>query len=109
MRSFERARVFTSVESPLSVPLRTRKTLIRPANGSAIVLKTNAAVEAPSTPTAVSLSAGDGMPSASRSRSAVVPRFFVATPHATGKISPRVTAALSAVAISSGASSSPSR
>ena len=36
--------MFASVVSVEIVPLRTRKTLIRPANGSAIVLKTKAAV-----------------------------------------------------------------
>jgi hypothetical protein len=45
--------------------------------------------------------AGEGTPSTSRSSSAVVPRFFVATPHATGNSSPRVTASLSACATSS--------
>ena len=45
--------------------------------------------------------AGDGTPSTSRSSSAVVPRFFVATPQATGNSSPRVTASLSACATSS--------
>jgi hypothetical protein len=53
--------------------------------------------------------AGEGTPSTSRSRTAVVPRFFVATPQATGKISPRVTASLSACATSSSESSCPSR
>ena len=50
----------TSVESAVSVPARTRKTLIRPANGSASVLKTNAAVPAPSTSIGAAFFAGDG-------------------------------------------------
>ena len=82
---------------------------MRPANGSAIVLKTNAAVPAPSTSMVEPFLAGDGTPSTSRSRSARVPKFFVATPQATGKASPRVTASLSACATSSTVSSSPSR
>ena len=53
--------------------------------------------------------AGEGTPSTIRSSSACVPRFFVATPQATGKTSPRVTASLSACATSSTPSSSPSR
>ena len=44
IRSFDFARRFTRVVSGVTVPLRTRKTLIFPANGSATVLKTNAAV-----------------------------------------------------------------
>ncbi len=82
---------------------------MRPANGSATVLKTKAAVPAPSTSIAGGRFAGDGTPSTSRSSSAVVPRFFVATPQATGNSSPRVTASLSAFATSSVPSSSPSR
>ncbi len=56
---------------------------MRPANGSATVLKTNAA-------TAASVSIGEpfltglGTPSTIRSSSAWLPRFFVATPQATG-------------------------
>ena len=69
---------------------------MRPANGSATVLKTNAAVSAPRRSIGGAFFAGDGTPSTSRSSSAVVPRFFVATPQATGKSSPRVTAFLSA-------------
>ena len=53
--------------------------------------------------------AGDGTPSTSRSSSAFVPRFFVATPQATGNTSPRVTASLRACATSSAPSSWPSR
>ena len=64
---------------------------------------------APSTSIGEPFFAGDGTPSTSRSSTAVVPRFFVATPHATGKSSPRVTALLSAYATSSGVSSCPSR
>jgi hypothetical protein len=90
-------------------PWRTRKMLMRPANGSATVLKTNAASEAPSISIGAPFFAGDGTPSTRRSRTAVVPRFFVATPQATGKSSPRVTAAFSAEATSSGDSSWPSR
>ena len=78
---------------------------MRPANGSATVLKTNAASEAPSTSIREPFLAGDGTPSTSRSSTAVVPRFFVATPHMTGNSSPRVTALLSAEATSSGLSS----
>ena len=48
MRSLACPRALTSVVSAVTVPLRTRKRLIRPANGSAIVLKTKAAVAAPS-------------------------------------------------------------
>ena len=109
MRSLACPRAFTTTESALSDPLRTRKTLIRPANGSAIVLKTNAAVPSPPTSIGEPFFAGDGTPSTSRSSSAVVPRFFVATPHATGNSSPRVTASFSACATSSTGSSSPSR
>ena len=52
----------------------------------------------PSPPTSIGAPflAGEGTPSTSRSRRAVEPKFFVATPHATGKSSPRVTASLSA-------------
>ena len=82
---------------------------MRPANGSATVLKTNAASAAPSTSIREPFFAGDGTPSTSRSSTAVVPRFFVATPQMTGKSSPRVTALLSAEATSSGLSSCPSR
>ena len=89
--------------------MRTRKTLIRPENGSATVLKMNAALLAPSTSIGEPFFAGDGTPSTRRSSTAVVPRFFVATPHMTGKSSPRVTALLSADATSSGVSSCPSR
>ena len=109
MRSFACSRVSVSVVSVVIVPLRTRKTLIRPANGSAIVLNTNAAMFAPSTSNGASRSSGPGTPSTSRSRSAVVPRFFVATAAATGKTSPRATAFFSAVATSSSESSWPSR
>ena len=90
-------------------PFSTRKRLIFPANGSAIVLKTNAAVAAPSTSNGAPRFAGEGTPSTSRSRSACVPRFFVATEQPTGKTSPRVTPSLSAAATSCGSSSSPSR
>src|SRR5262249_9401404 len=48
MRSFAWPRTFTTVVSALIEPSSTRKTLIRPANGSAIVLNTNADVPAPS-------------------------------------------------------------
>ena len=75
----------TSVESDVSVPASTRKTLIRPANGSATVLKTNAAVPRPRRRSASPFFAGDGTPSTSRSSSAVVPRFFVATPRRPGR------------------------
>ena len=75
--------------------------MIRPENGSAIVLNTKAAVAAPSTSIGAPFFAGEGTPSTSRSRRARVPRFFVATPQATGKTSPRVTASLSAPATSS--------
>ncbi len=108
-RSLLCERAFTSVESDDTVPSITRKTLMRPANGSATVLKTKAALEAPSMWTSKSFFAGDGTPSTSRSSVAVVPRFLVATPHATGKISPRVTASFSACATSSAESSWPSR
>jgi hypothetical protein len=74
---------------------------MRPANGSASVLKTNAAVDVFGISIGSPFFAGDGTPSTTRSRSAVVPRFFVATPHATGKTSPRVTASFSACATSS--------
>ena len=57
---------------------------MRPANGSAIVLKTNTACFASPNSIVVPFFDGDGTPSTSRSSSAVVPRFFVATPHATG-------------------------
>ena len=63
---------------------------------------------APSTAPSSGFLAGDGMPSTSRSRRPVVPRFFVATPQATGKRSPFATAFLSAAASSSRRSSSPS-
>ena len=109
MRSFACVRASTSVWSGVTEPWRTRKRLIRPANGSAIVLKTNAAVCAPSMCVIEPVLAGDGTPSTIRSSSARVPRFFVATPQATGKTSPRVTASLSACATSSTPSSSPSR
>jgi hypothetical protein len=108
-RSFEWTRAFTIVESPFIVPLSTRKTLMRPAKGSAMVLKTNAAVPPPSTLIGAPFFAGDGTPSTSRSSRAVVPRFFEATPHATGKTSPRVTASFNALATSSVDSSWPSR
>ena len=50
------------------------------------VLNTNAAVDAPlSISIGAPFRAGDGTPSTIRSSSACVPRFFVATPHATGK------------------------
>jgi len=62
----------------------TRKQLIRPANGSAVVLKTKTACFASPNSIVVPFLAGDGTPSTSRSSSAVVPRFFVATPQATG-------------------------
>ena len=95
-RSFECERWFASVESDLISPAMTRRTLIRPAKGSAIVLNTNAEVPSSPTPRSMCFFAGEGTPSTSRSRRAVVPRFFVATAQATGKISPRVTASLSA-------------
>ena len=82
---------------------------MRPAKGSATVLKTKTAVEAPSTSIGEPFFAGEGTPSTRRSRSACVPRFFDATPHATGKTSPFVTAALSADATSCASSSCPSR
>ena len=56
---------------------------MRPANGSATVLKTNAATFA-SVSIGEPFFAGLGTPSTSRSSSACVPRFFVATPQATG-------------------------
>ena len=108
-RSFACVRVSVSVVSVVIVPLITRKTLILPAKGSAIVLKTNAPVFAPSRSSWPPFFAGLGTPSTSRSRSAVVPRFLVATAAATGKTSPRVTASLSACATSSSESSWPSR
>ena len=83
-RSFACVRGSTSVVSPCTGPASTRKQLIRPANGSAIVLKTNTASFASPNSIVVPLRAGDGTPSTSRSRSADVPRFFVATPQATG-------------------------
>ena len=82
MRSFECSRWSTSVVSLVTSPFSTRKRLIFPANGSAIVLKTNAAVDAPSTSNGAPRFAGDGTPSTRRSSSACVPRFFVATEHA---------------------------
>ena len=109
IRSFPCVRGLTSVTSFETVPCRTRKTLIRPANGSATVLNTNAAVEVFGISIGSPFFAGDGTPSTIRSRSAFVPRFFVATPHATGNTSPRVTASLSACATSSVESSWPSR
>ena len=72
-RSLPCVRELTSVESALTVPERTRKTVIRPANGSATVLKTKAAV--PSDASSL-LSTGDGTPSTSRSSKPVVPRFL---------------------------------
>ena len=54
--------------------------MIRPANGSAIVLKTKAAVCAPSMCVIEPIFAGEGTPSTIRSSSACVPRFFVAHP-----------------------------
>ncbi len=91
------------------MPESTRKTLMRPANGSATVLKMNAAGPPPSTPASSGFFAGDGIPSTSRSRRPVVPRFFVGTPHATGKSSPATTAFLSAAASSSPETSPSSR
>jgi hypothetical protein len=108
-RSFAWVRESMSVRSLETWPLRTRKTLILPANGSAIVLKTNAAVCGPSSSICGPFFAGLGTPSTSRSSSAVVPRFLVATPQATGKTSPRVTASFSAWATSAAPSSWPSR
>ena len=90
MRSFVWPRALTTCESALMLPLRTRNTLIRPANGSAIVLKTNADVPSPPTSIGAPFFAGEGTPSTRRSSNAVVPRFFFATPHATGKSSPRL-------------------
>ena len=104
-RSFECARMLVSVASPFIAPESTRNTLMRPAKGSAIVLKTNAAVPSPSISIGGPFFAGDGTPSTSRSSSACVPRFFVATPHATGNTSPRVTAVFSALATSAASSS----
>ena len=109
MRSLPFERRLTSVVSAVTVPLSTRKRLMRPANGSATVLKTNAAIAAPSTSIGEPFFAGEGTPSTRRSSSACVPRFFVATPHATGKTSPLVIAALSAAATSCASSSCPSR
>ena len=106
---FPLPRRLTSVVSAVIVPLRTRKRLMRPANGSATVLKTKIAAEAPSTSIGEPFFAGDGTPSTRRSRSACVPRFLVATPHATGNTSPLVTAALRAAATSCASSSWPSR
>ena len=83
-RSFACVRGSTSVVSPVTGPARTRKQLIRPVNGSAIVLKMNTACFASPNSIVVPLRAGDGTPSTSRSSSAVVPRFFVATPQPTG-------------------------
>ena len=110
-RSFACARDVRDASSrPSRVPWRTRKSEMRPANGSAIVLKTKAAVPAPSTvdrraalapATARPRRAGRAAPSCRGSSSR--------RPHATGKISPRVTASLSACATSSTPSSSPSR
>ena len=56
---------------------------MRPANGSATVLKTKAATFA-SVSIGEPFFAGLGTPSTIRSSSACVPRFFVATPQATG-------------------------
>ena len=70
MRSFACVRASTSVWSGLTEPCSTRKRLIRPANGSAIVLKTNAAVSAPSMWVIEPAFAGDGTPSTIRSSSA---------------------------------------
>ena len=83
-RSFACVRGSTSVVSPETGPARTRKQLMRPVNGSAIVLKMKTACFASPNSIVVPFFAGDGTPSTSRSRSAVVPRFFDATPHATG-------------------------
>ena len=80
--------------------------LMRPAKGSATVLKTKTKVPAPSI-SIRPLLAGDGL-LGEQVEHAVVPRFFVATPQATGKGSPRVTAVFSAAATSSSPSSWPS-
>ena len=109
IRSLACVRASTSVCSGRTEPWRTRKRLIRPAKGSAIVLNTKAAVSAPSMCVIEPIFAGLGMPSTIRSSSACVPRFCVATPQATGKTIPRVTASFSACATSSTPSSCPSR
>ncbi len=83
--------------------------LIRPAKGLATVLKTKTEVLVPLISIRSLSFAGEGTPSTSRSSIALVPRFFVATPQATGKSSPRVTAVFSAAATSSSPSSWPSR
>ena len=88
-RSLPCVRALTRFESEVSAPESTRKTLMRPANGSATVLKTNAAGPPPSTSISSGFFAGEGTPSTIRSSSPVVPRFFVGTPHVTGKSSSR--------------------
>ena len=85
IRSLPLDRALTSVESPPTEPSSDAEEVDPPANGSAIVLNTNAAVPAPSTGTGgAPFFAGEGTPSTIRSSSACVPRFFVATPQATG-------------------------
>ena len=82
---------------------------MRPVNGSAIVLKMKTACFASPNSIVVPFLAGDGTPSTSRSSSAVVPRFFVATPHATGIELVARDGRLERVRDRLGSSSSPSR
>ena len=102
-------RVHERASRPCSEPENTRKRVMRPANGSASVLKTrrrrrrstSARRRRRSSAPRCSSPPATGTPSTIRSSSACVPRFFVAEPHATGNSSPLVTAALSAARSSS--------
>ncbi len=89
---------------------------MRPAKGSARVLKTKATRSPSSDGSSVSspactgpLRPGEGRSSTSASSSRLVPRLRVAAPQVTGKIVPAVTPALSAPTVSSWEISSPSR
>ena len=116
IRSFEWLRRLKTCESGIRVPWYTRKRLIRPANGSASVLKTNATSSASGTGSSVTSPAstlpaltGDGRSSTSASRRRLVAMFLVATPQVMGNRLPFVTPSLSTVTISSCEISSPSR
>ncbi len=98
IRSFAVLAGFVSVESEVTVPSRTRKTLISPGERVGDRLEDERrGVGAVDLDQRRPSARGSGTPSTIRSRSAVVPRFFVATAAATGKTSPRVTASFSAV------------
>src|ERR1041385_4164642 len=76
--------ILTRLASFLTAPVITRKKVMRPANGSAVVLKTKA--EGPVTPAGASRKVGGGKSSTMRSRIRSVPTLWSELAASTGKM-----------------------